>query len=68
MCFDILDVNVEVLDISNGMTAITTITIWQHRCSSNVLELKREFTLCASPVLPLLAYIIHIFDIAIRNL
>jgi hypothetical protein len=68
MCFDILEVNVEVLDVSDGVAAITTIIIWHHRCSSYVLELKREFTLCASPVSPLLAHIILIFDIAIRNL
>lgn len=40
MCFDILVVNVGVLDVSSEVIAITTIIIWQHRCSSNVLELK----------------------------
>jgi hypothetical protein len=39
-CCDILDVNVEVLDVSNEVIAITTIVMWQHRYSSNILELK----------------------------
>jgi len=39
-CCDISVVNVEVLDISDEVTAITTIIIWQHRYSPNVLELK----------------------------
>jgi hypothetical protein len=39
-CCDISDVNVDVLDVSNEVLAITTIIIWQHRYSPKVLELK----------------------------
>jgi len=39
-CCDISDINVEVLDVSDEVIAITTIIIWQHRYSPNLLELK----------------------------
>jgi len=39
-CCDISVVNVVVLDVSDEVTAMTTIIIWQHRYSPNVLELK----------------------------
>lgn len=65
MCFDILDVNVEVLGVFNEVIAITTIIIWQHRCSSNVLELKGSDFMCITCI-TMLSFLFS--NMTVRNL